>query len=210
MIESTNTMKITEANMEPALIDITKPAQKFLANLLDKQDGVCGVFVSVQEPGTAAARTILSYCREQLPEDQARKICYDNLLVYVDINTSNYINGTVVDLEHEGANTQITVKSPNSKVPILPDNPTIEDKVRYVLAMAVNPMLASHGGGANLIEVTDQGVAILEFKGGCQGCTVAPVTMKYGVEKQIKSQVPEITKVEDVTDHSVTDNAYYK
>lgn len=210
MIEFINTMNNTETNMESKLIDISKPAQEYLAALLDKQEGVYGVFVSVHEPGTADARTILSYCREELSEHAAKKICYDNLLVYVDKDSSNYINGTIVDLEQDGVNSQITVRSPNSKTPILPDNPTIEDRVRHVLAMAVNPMLASHGGGAILVKVTEDNVAVLEFKGGCQGCAAVPVTMKYGVEKQIKSQVPEILRVEDITDHSVTENAYYK
>ena len=49
---------------------------------------------------------------------------------------------------------------------------------------------------------------ILNFGGGCQGCSSVKVTLKNGVEAQLKSQYPEINSVLDVTDHSNKENAY--
>lgn len=185
-------------------IEISNPARKFLIDLLEQQETVEGVYITVDKPGTQWAKTLLSYCREEL--DSARKIQFDELTAFVDTDTESYLEGTVIDLD-EG---ELTVRSPKSKTPILPENATIEDRVNYVLAMAVNPMLAAHGGMTTLVEVTSDGVAVLEFGGGCQGCAVVPVTMKYAVEKQLTAQIPEITGVEDVTDHTDNTNAYYK
>ena len=53
-------------------------------------------------------------------------------------------------------------------------------------------------------------VAILQFGGGCQGCGMVDVTLKDGIEKTLMEQIPEVTGVKDLTDHSIDDNAYYK
>jgi Fe/S biogenesis protein NfuA len=46
--------------------------------------------------------------------------------------------------------------------------------------------------------------------GGCQGCGMANVTLKQGVEVALKEAIPEITEIRDVTDHASGDNPYYK
>jgi len=71
----------------------------------------------------------------------------------------------------------------------------------------VNPGLAAHGGNVSLVEVND-GVAILQFGGGCQGCGMVDLTLKEGVEKSLMEKIPELKAVRDVTDHSDTTNAY--
>jgi Fe/S biogenesis protein NfuA len=50
----------------------------------------------------------------------------------------------------------------------------------------------------------------LKFGGGCQGCGQVDLTLKEGVEKTLLQQIPELTAVRDVTDHSNQENAYYK
>ena len=79
-----------------------------------------------------------------------------------------------------------------------------------MLHSQINPGLASHGGMVNLVEVIDDEVAILQFGGGCQGCGMVDMTLKDGVEKTLLEQLPQLTAVKDVTDHTVTDNAFYK
>ena len=58
--------------------------------------------------------------------------------------------------------------------------------------------------------VNDENIAILKFGGGCQGCSAVSITLKDGVEKRLLEVIPELTGVKDVTDHTVTENAYYK
>jgi Fe/S biogenesis protein NfuA len=49
----------------------------------------------------------------------------------------------------------------------------------------------------------------LEFGGGCQGCGMINVTLKYGVERTIREEVPEVGEILDTTDHASGRNPYY-
>jgi Fe-S cluster biogenesis protein NfuA len=49
----------------------------------------------------------------------------------------------------------------------------------------------------------------LEFGGGCQGCGMVSVTLKYGVERTIRDEVPEVGDILDTTDHAAGRNPYY-
>jgi Fe/S biogenesis protein NfuA len=89
-----------------------------------------------------------------------------------------------------------------------PDAP-IEDRINYVLYNEINPGLAAHGGMVSLVEVTSESQAVLQFGGGCQGCSAVDITLRSSVETTLLEQVPELTGVIDHTDHTVTDNAYY-
>ena len=105
---------------------------------------------------------------------------------------------------------QLTIKAPNSRMPKITDDSSLEDRINYVLYNEINPGLAAHGGNVSLEEIFEESIAILRFGGGCQGCGMVDVTLKEGVEKTLLGQIPQLTEVRDVTDHSVTENAYYQ
>ena len=90
----------------------------------------------------------------------------------------------------------------------LPTAESIRERVQEVIDTAVNPAVAAHGGVVRLIDVKDN-TAYLEFGGGCQGCGMVSVTLKYGVEKLIRERVPEIGQILDTTDHASGENPYY-
>ena len=73
----------------------------------------------------------------------------------------------------------------------------------------VNPQIANHGGFVSLVDVKGTDV-IIQMGGGCQGCGMANVTLKNGVEVALKEALPEITAVYDVTDHASGKNPYYQ
>lgn len=81
--------------------------------------------------------------------------------------------------------------------------------IRRILDDEVNPAVASHGGHIALIDVEPDTVYI-RLEGGCQGCGMADMTLKNGVETAIRQAVPAITAVLDVTDHAGGDNPYYQ
>lgn len=81
-------------------------------------------------------------------------------------------------------------------------------KVMEVLERHVNPSIAMHGGHADLAGLKD-GVAYLRLSGGCQGCSMAAVTLRQGIERALKDLVPEIAGVADVTDHQSGTNPFY-
>ena len=78
-----------------------------------------------------------------------------------------------------------------------------------MLEQQINPGLAAHGGAVSLEEVVE-GVAVLQFGGGCQGCGMVDVTLKEGVERTLMERIPELAGVRDVTDHSDRSHAYYR
>ena len=86
----------------------------------------------------------------------------------------------------------------------------MEVRSTHILHSQVNPGLAAHGGMVSLVEVVEESVAVLQFGGGCQGCGMVDMTLKDGVEKALLEQLPQLSAVRDVTDHTVTENAYYK
>ena len=72
----------------------------------------------------------------------------------------------------------------------------------------INPAVAGHGGFVELIDVQDNRV-YLQMGGGCQGCGAADITLKSGIERLIKEELPEVAEVLDTTDHSSGSNPYY-
>ena len=84
----------------------------------------------------------------------------------------------------------------------------VRRRVQQVLDDVINPAVAAHGGVVSLLEVTGNTV-FLEFGGGCQGCGMVSVTLKYGVERTIRDEVPEVGEILDTTDHAAGRNPYY-
>jgi Fe/S biogenesis protein NfuA len=85
----------------------------------------------------------------------------------------------------------------------------VAQRVAQVLEQQINPMIAAHGGRADLVAVED-GAAYLRLSGGCQGCGMATVTLHQGIEVAIRDNIPEIQQVVDVTDHASGENPYFE
>ncbi|MDD3344928.1 MAG: NifU family protein [Candidatus Omnitrophica bacterium] len=59
----------------------------------------------------------------------------------------------------------------------------------------VRPMLAADGGNVELVEVTDDGIVKLRLKGSCGCCPMSSMTLKMGIERILKEEVPEVKEV---------------
>jgi NFU1 iron-sulfur cluster scaffold homolog, mitochondrial len=92
---------------------------------------------------------------------------------------------------------------------IMPPESEIRAKVQGLLEKEINPALGMHGGWVELIDVKKNAV-YLRLGGGCQGCGSANVTLKMGIEKAIREQIPEVGEVMDTTDHAAGRNPYYQ
>ena len=69
----------------------------------------------------------------------------------------------------------------------------MKEKVEKALAK-IRPMLQADGGDVELVEVKE-GVVKLKLKGSCAGCPVASMTLKQGIERVLKEQIPEVKEV---------------
>jgi Fe/S biogenesis protein NfuA len=192
------------------MVEITEAAQTYLAGLLEKQDAQdIGVRIFITEPGTPMAETCIAYCRPEEAQVDDIKVEYAQITAFIDARSEAFLEEALVDFAEDRMGGQLTIKAPNAKLPkVSPDSP-IEDQVNYILHSQVNPSLASHGGMVSLVEVVEDSVAVLQFGGGCQGCGMVDVTLKNGVEKTLLEALPQLTSVRDVTDHTVTENAYF-
>ena len=73
----------------------------------------------------------------------------------------------------------------------------MREKVEAALEK-VRPALQKDGGDVNLVDITDDGVVKVELTGACKGCPMSQMTLKNGIEKFVKSEVPEVKSVESV------------
>ncbi|HCS27792.1 MAG TPA: Fe/S biogenesis protein NfuA [Spongiibacteraceae bacterium] len=203
--------QVAAANSAEVKMTITESGQDYLTELLAKQgDDVLGVRVFITQPGTPKAETCIAYCREGDDKDDDIRIEYPTLAVFVEARSIPFLEDATVDYAKDRMGGQLTIKAPNSRLPRVNENSPLEDRVNYLLYNEVNPSLAAHGGEVSLVEITEDKYAILKFGGGCQGCGMVDVTLKEGVEKSMLEQIPELKGVRDMTDHSNTENAYFK
>jgi Fe/S biogenesis protein NfuA len=192
-------------------ITVTDSAQIYLAELLNKQEGeVLGIRMFVNQPGTPKAETCIAYCRDGDVNEDDIQVDYNGFKGFFEARSVPFLDEAMVDYAEDKFGGQLTIKAPNSKQPKLGEDSPIEDRVNYYLYNEINPSLAAHGGEVSLVEITDDKFAILKFGGGCQGCGMVDETLKGGVEKTLLENIPQLSGVKDITDHTVTDNAYFK
>ena len=191
-------------------ITITDAAHDYLAELLAKQNTKdIGIRIFITQPGTPYAETCISYCKpgEQKPDDIA--LALKSFTAWIDAISEPFLVDAVVDYASDRMGGQLTIKAPNAKVPMIGEDSPLNERINYYLQTEENPGLASHGGQVTLVDIVEEGIAVLQFGGGCQGCGMVDVTLKEGVEKTLMERIPDLKGVRDVTDHSNRENAYY-
>ena len=127
----------------------------------------------------------------------------DGLTVVLDPASAVDLAGARVELDETITGGGLRIDNPNEGW-----QDPIARAVQEVLDRQINPGVGSHGGMVTLVEVKE-GTAFMRFGGGCQGCAAVDVTLKHGVEQAVKSAVPAIQAIVDVTDHDAGTNPYY-
>ena len=89
------------------------------------------------------------------------------------------------------------------------DDDALYERVATLFETQVNPMVARHGGRVELIDVQDA-VVMLRMGGGCQGCGMADVTLRQGIEGMLAQHIPEVRGIVDITDHTSGANPYFQ
>lgn len=145
------------------------------------------------------------------PEDVVER--HDDLAVVLREKDLADLTGATLKIGSRG----LAIDNPNSPSPLSGSEPppgTLEgpvaDQVQQLLDQSINPGIAMHGGAARLISVDEKNFVYVELTGGCQGCGLAAVTLKQGIERMILEQIPEVAGVVDVTDHASGTDPYYQ
>jgi Fe/S biogenesis protein NfuA len=129
----------------------------------------------------------------------------DGLRVYLERRSVRYLVGVEIDYQYRGPNVSgLQYANPN---PLWHDERELQ--IQDIFDHQINPAIASHGGWVTLLGV--EGVtAYVQLGGGCQGCGLADVTLKQGIEATILEEVKGVERVVDETDHDSGQNPYYQ
>ncbi len=192
------------------IITITESAQAHFAKLLEQQPEGTNIRVFVVNPGTPNAECGVSYCPKEAVEASDNEMTYNGFSALVDELSLPFLEDAEIDFVTDKMGSQLTLKAPNAKMRKVSDDASLVERVDYAIQSQVNPQLAGHGGHISLLEITDDGVAVIQFGGGCNGCSMVDVTLKDGVEKELLKQFEgELTAVVDSTEHARGDHSYY-
>ena len=192
------------------MVNISESAQTHFGKLLSQQEAGTHIRVFVINPGTSKAECGVSYCPPDAVEPQDIRLNFNGFDAVVDEESAPFLEEAQIDFVTDQMGSQLTLKAPNAKARKIADDASLVDRINYMIESDVNPQLASHGGQVSLVEVTQDGAVILQFGGGCNGCSMVDVTLKDGIEKQMLEQFKgEITSVKDATAHEAGEHSYY-
>lgn len=198
---------------EPKVLSVEPSALEMILQLRDNEPGDDEFALSIEVTGFRGPQ--FSYELAFVPladmKDGWVEERHDGLAVIFPKVDTGKLDGSMLELTEQG----LAMNNPNSPAPPEISAPAgdlsgpLVDRVQQVITEQVNPAIASHGGGAELVSV-DGTIAYLRLFGGCQGCGLAQVTLKQGIEKIILESIPELSQVVDVTDHASGDDPYYQ
>lgn len=198
---------------DETVLSIAEDARDMILQLREEEPGdeEFGLFVEVTGFRGQQFNYDLSFMAVSSTTDAHTVEYHGGLPLMFPIDDTEKLRGASLSLTDEG----LAMNNPNA-----PESPTMDapqgdltgplaERVQTVLSEQVNPAIASHGGAAELVSV-EGSTAYLKLMGGCQGCGMAQVTLKQGIERILLDTIPELTGVVDVTDHAQGTDPYYQ
>ena len=85
---------------------------------------------------------------------------------------------------------------------------SLAEQARRILDTEVNPAIAAHRGHV-IVTGADEGWVRIRLEGGCQGCSLAEVTVRQGIEPLLRARLPDLIGLSDVTDHEAGTQPYF-
>ena len=205
---------MSDVVVEPVL-RVTDAALSKILELKAAEDDPDGVGLRVGVTGVHNGEFTYELSFEPLAEAADDDLVYPQgvLEVIVPAASADDLDGATLDLPATAGQGGLVIRNPNRPDPLAGHNldltGSVAEKVSQLLEQQVNPALDAHGGFATLVGVEDESKVFLSMGGGCQGCAVSAMTLRQGIERAIKDNVPEVTDVIDVTDHDAGENPFY-
>ena len=188
---------------ETPLLTVTETAQQKIHAVIEAEEvEVEGLRISIQGKTATAFQYSLGLATEAQADDVVVEC--GNFNVLVDAESAPDLQGAVIDYVDDLNSSGFNIENPNTPTW---DNPKAQ-QIQELIDERINPAVAAHGGQIELLNVEEDSIYI-HMGGGCQGCGMANVTLKHGIEAMIQEAFPEIKHVIDTTDHASGDNPYY-
>ena len=193
------------------MMTLSDNAQDHFRKLIEQQEiqGL-GIRLRAVHAGTLKGDCQLEFCEpSDLAGDEWEVECR-GFSIFVEAASVPFLDNAQVDYDLNATGGTLTIRAPGLRGSPPDGDASVIERVRHVIETEVNPRLASHGGRVSLSEVTADGIAVLQFGGGCHGCGMVDVTLRDGIESTLCERVPEITGVRDATDHATGDMPYIR
>ncbi len=201
------------------MIEITAAARERIESLVNDEvvrEPALRITLDGSAPSPLARNYSISLVEKDERERTEIAINVDGIRVFLNLDTSNLLSGAQVDWVQGPDGAGFRVQDPHARKEAAPkregsgqplSGPLVE-RVQEVVDELINPGIAAHGGWVELVDASDEAIYI-RFGGGCQGCAASQATLRMGVERMIREQVPEIQEIVDVTDHEAGLTPYY-
>jgi Fe/S biogenesis protein NfuA len=199
-------------------VTFTPTAHQQLTAVLGRQAEPAALRILVKNPGAEPPQYDMALEPASTTRPGDTVIDADGLQILVDAQSLSAVDGATIRFSDdplqpgflvEAAHAHVHDEHASAEIPSEFDasNP-LAIQVESVLQHHVNPSIAAHGGRAELVGVKDD-VVYVALGGGCQGCSMASVTLKQGIEQILKQAIPRIRAVIDATDHALGSNPFY-
>ena len=162
------------------MMTLSDNAQDHFRKLIEQQEiqGL-GIRLRAVHAGTLKGDCQLEFCEpSDLAGDEWEVECR-GFSIFVEAASVPFLDNAQVDYDLNATGGTLTIRAPGLRGSPPDGDASVIERVRHVIETEVNPRLASHGGRVSLSEVTADGIAVLQFGGGCHGCgmSMSPCAM---------------------------------
>jgi Fe/S biogenesis protein NfuA len=185
-------------------VQFTPAARDQILAILGRQNEPAALRILVSNPGAGVPAYDMTLEPVASAASADTVLDADGVPVLVDAASLPFVSGATVDFASDPLRPGFLVQPPQADLGSDP----LAVEVRALLEDHINPSIASHGGRADLVGVKDD-VVYVALGGGCQGCSMASVTLKQGIEELIRQHIPRVKAVVDATDHAGGTNPFY-
>lgn len=195
---------------------LTPAAKKHLFSLLKSKQQESQQYnfkIEVLHQYTPNIKIDISFCKAEDNNSQDLELNFQDFKIYINKNSIDVLKDAVVDFEGNEDEGQITFKGPNlinDPFEHFDKNTSLIEKINYIVNLKINPSLSTHGGSVEVKDLDEEnGIVYVEFSGGCQGCSMAKITLKQYIEKILLESFPQIKEIQDVTEHAKGADPFY-
>ena len=188
---------------------ISEQAINFIDNLRQEQAPGTHLYIEVEQGGTPQA---LMQVRFEPVKSHSLDLCEQpltpSLSVFCPKASLPFLKELTVDFKNDLLSGQLEIQAPHLYGEPSTQEASLLEQIQIFFNNELLPYLKQHKGHAILQEVTPDHYLLLRFEGGCQGCSMAKVTLKQGIEAKIKERFPQIQGIIDMTDHTQGNQPY--
>ncbi|QJC29074.1 NifU family protein [Enterobacteriaceae endosymbiont of Plateumaris rustica] len=191
------------------MLKITSMAEKYLYYLLSSKKNKL-IRIRIINNKNNSFKGNVYFCDKKEIKDTDFEFQLKNFSIFIEKNNFQLLQKLKIDLINDTFNKKLTFTitqkdtNKNNKKLIF-----LKEKINLFLKEKINPKLLNHGGYVILKKITQDYLLMLEFYGGCKGCSMINNTFKYWIEKELLNNFTELKGISDITKHNVNKFSYF-